>query len=104
VRAWGLEVQCAEPRHYSSSLTAVRVPEGHSANGLRTLILEKFNMSLGNGLGQLNDRVFRIGHLGDFGDLSLIGTLGGVEMGLRAAGVPHAPGGVQAAMNYLAGN
>jgi len=104
VRAWGLEVQCAEPRHYSSSLTAVRVPDGHSANGLRAVILEKFNMSLGNGLGQLNDRVFRIGHLGDFGDLSLVGTLGGVEMGLRAAGVPHRDGGVQAAMGYLAGN
>ncbi len=104
VRAWGLEVQCAEPRHYSSSLTAVRVPEGHSANALRAVILEKFNMSLGNGLGPLNDRVFRIGHLGDFGDLQLVGTLGGVEMGLRAAGVPHSPGGVQAALGYLAGN
>jgi len=104
VRAWGLETQCAEPRHYSSSLTAVRVPEGHSANGLRATILDKFNMSLGNGLGPLNDRVFRIGHLGDFGDLALVGTLGGVEMGLRAAGVPHSPGGVQAALGYLAGN
>jgi alanine-glyoxylate transaminase/serine-glyoxylate transaminase/serine-pyruvate transaminase len=104
VRAWGLEVQCAEPRHYSSSLTAVRVPEGHSANALRAVILERFNMSLGNGLGQLNDRVFRIGHLGDFGDLQLVGTLGGVEMGLRAAGVPHSPGGVQAALSFLAGN
>ena len=104
VRAWGLEVQCAEPRHYSSALTAVRVPDGHSANALRAVILERFNMSLGNGLGQLNDRVFRIGHLGDFGDLSLVGALGGVEMGLRAAGVPHAPDGVAAAMNYLAGN
>jgi len=104
VRAWGLETQCVEPRHYSSSLTAVRVPEGHSANGLRATILDKFNMSLGNGLGPLNDRVFRIGHLGDFGDLALVGTLGGVEMGLRAAGVPHSPGGVQAALGYLAGN
>ena len=71
VRAWGLEVQCAEPRHYSSSLTAVRVPEGHSADALRATILEKYNMSLGNGLGILKDRVFRIGHLGDFGDLQL---------------------------------
>jgi alanine-glyoxylate transaminase/serine-glyoxylate transaminase/serine-pyruvate transaminase len=104
VRAWGLEIQCAEPRHYSSSLTAVRVPEGHSANGLRATILERFNMSLGNGLGQLNDRVFRIGHLGDFGDLQLVGTLGGVEMGLRAAGIPHKSGGAQAAMEYLSGN
>ena len=104
VRGWGLEIQCAEPRDYSSSLTGVRVPEGHSADALRALILDKFNMSLGNGLGILKDRVFRIGHLGDFGDLQLIGTLGGVEMGLRAAGVPHRPGGVQAAMDYLAGN
>ncbi|HEY5300721.1 MAG TPA: aminotransferase class V-fold PLP-dependent enzyme [Acetobacteraceae bacterium] len=104
VRAWGLEIQCAEPRHYSSSLTAVRVPDGHSADGLRTVILEKFNMSLGNGLGILKDRVFRIGHLGDFGDLQLIGTLGGVEMGLRAAAIPHKPRGTQAAIDYLAGN
>jgi alanine-glyoxylate transaminase/serine-glyoxylate transaminase/serine-pyruvate transaminase len=104
VRTWGLEIQCAEPRHYSSSLTAVRLPDGHSADGLRAVILEKFNMSLGNGLGILKDRVFRIGHLGDFGDLQLLGTLGGVEMGLRAAGVPHKPGGVQAAIDYLAGN
>jgi alanine-glyoxylate transaminase/serine-glyoxylate transaminase/serine-pyruvate transaminase len=104
VRAWGLEIQCEDPRHYSSSLTAVRVPEGHSADGLRATILDKFNMSLGNGLGILADRVFRIGHLGDFGDLQLVGTLGGVEMGLRAAGIPHRAGGVQAAIEYLAGN
>ena len=104
VRSWGLEIQCAEPRHYSSSLTAVRLPEGHSADALRATILEKYNMSLGNGLGILKDRVFRIGHLGDFGDLQLIGTLGGVEMGLRVAGVPHKQGGVQAAVDYLAGN
>lgn len=104
VRTWGLDVQCAEPRHYSSSLTAVRLPDGHSADALRATILEKYNMSLGNGLGILKDRVFRIGHLGDFGDLQLVGTLGGVEMGLRVAGVPHSPGGVQAAVDYLAGN
>jgi alanine-glyoxylate transaminase / serine-glyoxylate transaminase / serine-pyruvate transaminase len=104
VRSWGLEIQCAEPRHFSSSLTAVRVPEGHSADALRAAILEKYNMSLGNGLGILKDRVFRIGHLGDFGDLQLIGTLGGVEMGLRVAGIPHRPGGVQAAVDYLSGN
>ncbi|WP_424139635.1 pyridoxal-phosphate-dependent aminotransferase family protein [Roseomonas chloroacetimidivorans] len=104
VRAWGLEVQCAEPRHYSSALTAVRMPEGHSANALRAAILERFDMSLGNGLGRLNDKVFRIGHLGSFNDLSLLGTLGGVEMGLRVAGVPHQAGGVKAAMDFLAGN
>jgi alanine-glyoxylate transaminase/serine-glyoxylate transaminase/serine-pyruvate transaminase len=104
VRAWGLEIQCADPRAYSSSLTAVRLPEGHSADALRATILDRFNMSLGNGLGILKDRVFRIGHLGDIGDLQLVGTLGGVDMGLRAAGVPHRPGGVQAALDYLAGN
>ncbi len=104
VRAWGLDVQCAEPRHFSASLTAVRVPEGHSADALRATILERSNMSLGNGLGILKDRVFRIGHLGDLGPLQLIGTLGGVELGLRAAGIPHRPGGVQAAIDSLAGN
>src|SRR6195952_66574 len=104
VRAWGLEIQCDDPRHYSSSLTAVRLPEGHSADALRATILSRYNMSLGNGLGILKDQVFRIGHLGDFGDLQLIGTLGGVEMGLQAAGVPHQPGGVQTALNFLAGN
>jgi alanine-glyoxylate transaminase/serine-glyoxylate transaminase/serine-pyruvate transaminase len=102
VRAWGLEIQCAEPRHYSNSLTAVRLPEGHSADRLRALILERLNMSLGNGLGILKDRVFRIGHLGDFNELELIGTLGGVELGLRMAGVPHRAGGVQAAIESLA--
>jgi len=104
VRAWGLDLQCAEPRHYSSALTAVRTPDGHSADGLRAVILEKYNMSLGNGLGKLKDRVFRIGHLGDFSDLQLVGTLGGIEMGLRAAGVPHQRGGAQAAIDYLSGN
>jgi alanine-glyoxylate transaminase/serine-glyoxylate transaminase/serine-pyruvate transaminase len=104
VRAWGLEIQCLDPRHYSSALTAVRLPDGYDADALRATILEKSNMSLGNGLGVLKGRVFRIGHLGDFGPLSLIGTLGGVEMGLRQAGVPHRPGGVQAAIDYLAGN
>jgi alanine-glyoxylate transaminase/serine-glyoxylate transaminase/serine-pyruvate transaminase len=104
VRTWGLDIQCVDPRHYSSSLTAVRMPEGHSADGLRAVILSRYNMSLGNGLGILKDRVFRIGHLGDFGDLQLIGTLGGVEMGLRTAGVPHKSGGVQAAIDYLSGN
>jgi alanine-glyoxylate transaminase/serine-glyoxylate transaminase/serine-pyruvate transaminase len=104
VRAWGLEVQCEEPRHYSSVLTAVRLPEGHSANALRATIVERFNMSLGNGLGQLNDRVFRIGHLGDISELTLMGTLSGIEMGLRIAGVPHKPEGARAAMDYLSGN
>lgn len=101
VDAWGLEVQCAEPKDYSSSLTAVRVPEGVSADDLRGVILERFNMSLGNGLGQLKDRVFRIGHLGHFGDLELVATLGGIEMGLALAGIPHRSGGVDAALRFL---
>jgi alanine-glyoxylate transaminase/serine-glyoxylate transaminase/serine-pyruvate transaminase len=104
VRQWGLEVQIEDRRHYSPVLTCVRLPEGHSANALRAAILEKFNMSLGNGLGQLNDRAFRIGHLGDMNDLTLMATLSGVEMGLRVAGVPHAAGGAQAAMEFLTGN
>lgn len=102
VRAWGLEVNCTEPAHYSSSLTAVRMPEGHSADALRKVIHEKFNMSLGNGLTKLADRVFRIGHLGDFNDLMLSGTLCGVELGLKVAGIPHQAGGVGAALDYLA--
>ncbi|MEM1045323.1 MAG: aminotransferase class V-fold PLP-dependent enzyme [Pseudomonadota bacterium] len=102
VRAWGLELHCRDPKYYSSSLTAVRVPEGHSADGLRKVIHEKFNMSLGNGLTKLADKVFRIGHLGDFNDLMLAGTLCGVELGLKVAGVPHQSGGVDAALDYLA--
>jgi alanine-glyoxylate transaminase/serine-glyoxylate transaminase/serine-pyruvate transaminase len=104
VRHWGLEVWCKDPAAYSSSLTAVKVPDGHSADGLRKVILERANMSLGNGLGILADKVFRIGHLGDFNDPSLAGTLAGVEMGLAASGVPYRPGGVEAALSYLAGN
>ena len=102
VRAWGLEIWCRRPDEYSSSLTAVRVPEGHSADGLRRTILETFDMSLGNGLGRLADTVFRIGHLGDFNDLMLAGTLSGIEMGLHLAGVPHRRGGVDAALASLA--
>lgn len=104
VRHWGFETVCAKPSDYSSSLTAVFLPEGHSADGLRKIILERSNMSLGNGLGKLADRVFRIGHLGDFHDLMVTGTLSGVEMGLASAGIPHKPGGVEAAMRYLQGN
>ncbi|WP_428688135.1 pyridoxal-phosphate-dependent aminotransferase family protein [Roseibium sp.] len=102
VRAWGLEVLCRTPEHYSGSLTAVLMPEGHSADAFRKVVHERLNMSLGNGLGRLADRVFRIGHLGDFNDLMLAGTLSGVEMGLKLAGVPHQAGGVQAALDYLA--
>jgi alanine-glyoxylate transaminase/serine-glyoxylate transaminase/serine-pyruvate transaminase len=101
VRAWDLELQCRDEREYSVSLTAVRVPEGHNADALRKVILEKLNMSLGNGLGKVAGKVFRIGHLGDYNDLMLMGTLCGVEMGLKLAGVPHKSGGAQAAMDYL---
>ncbi len=102
VETWGLEVLCREPAHYSGSLTAVVMPEGHDADAFRETVLANFNMSLGNGLSKLAGRVFRIGHLGHFNDLSLIGTLAGVEMGLKVAGVPHRAGGVQAAMDALA--
>jgi len=102
VAGWGLEVQCADPRDHSASLTGVRLPEGHSADALRALILRRFNVSLGNGLGMLKDRVFRIGHLGDLADVQLAGTLAGVEMGLRLAEVPHRPGGIGAALEVLA--
>lgn len=101
VSAWGLEVFCRNPRHYSDSLTAVLMPDGHSGDEFRRRVLEKFNMSLGSGLSKLADRVFRIGHLGDINDLTLAGTLAGVEMGLQLAAVPHRPGGVQAALDYL---
>ena len=103
VRAWGLEVLCTNPRHYSSSLTAVLVPEGESADHFRKVTLENFDMSLGNGLSKLADKVFRIGHLGDFNDLMLMGTLSGVEMGLELSGIPYRRGGVQAALGYLSG-
>ncbi|TVQ36414.1 MAG: aminotransferase class V-fold PLP-dependent enzyme [Geminicoccaceae bacterium] len=102
VEAWGLEVFCTNEEHYSGSLTAVLMPEGHSADGLRRTIHETFDMSLGNGLSKLADRVFRIGHLGDFNDLMLLGTLSGIEMGLQLRGVPHHKGGVQAALDHLA--
>ena len=101
VQAWGLEVLCQEERDYSSVLTAVKLPEGHNADGLRKIILEEFNMSLGNGLSKLAGKVFRIGHLGDFNDLMLMGTLTGVEMGLSLAGVPHQKGGASRASEFL---
>jgi len=102
VRAWGLEILCAEPAEYSSALTAVMMPAGHDADNLRAVILRHFDMSLGMGLNKLQGKVFRIGHLGDFNDLTLMGTLAGVEMGLELAKVPHKKGGVDAAMGYLA--
>lgn len=101
VAGWGLETVCVEPSEYSQSVTAVFVPEGHSADGLRKVILDRFNMALGAGLGKLADKVFRIGHLGDFNDLMLSGTLGGVEMGLSLSNIPHRNGGIVAALDYL---
>lgn len=102
VRAWGLEILCADEREYSSSLTAVMLPDGFNEAKFRQLVLERFNLSLGAGLSKVAGRVFRIGHLGDFNDLTLLATLAGVEMGLGLAGVPHRPGGVTAAMAFLA--
>lgn len=102
VRAWGLEIFALDPREYSASLTAVLMPAGHDADRLRKIILEAFDMSLGTGLTKMSGKVFRIGHLGDFNDLTLMGTLTGVEMGLGLAGVPAKKEGVQAAMDYLA--
>ncbi len=101
VRAWGLEVFCANPVASSSSLTTVLMPEGHDADKFRKIVLDNFDMSLGVGLAKLAGKVFRIGHLGDFNELTLMGTLAGVEMGLRLAGVPHRSGGVAAAMDHL---
>ncbi len=101
VRAWGLEVLATNPAEYSASLTAVLLPAGHDADRVRKIVLQAFDMSLGTGLGKLAGKVFRIGHLGDFNDLTLMGTLAGVEMGLALSGVPVKQEGVAAAMGYL---
>ena len=104
VQAWGLEVLCQEPLDFSNTLTAVLLPDGHNADAFRSTVLKNFNMSLGNGLSHLAGKVFRIGHLGDFNDLMMIGTLGGVEMGLALCDVPHQSGGTDAAMQFLKNN
>ncbi len=101
-QAWGLDIVPEDPSEYSGSLTALYTPEGHNADRLRQVILDNFDMSLGTGLGKLAGKVFRIGHLGAFNDLMLAGTLSGVEMGLKIAGIPHRPGGVAAALESLA--
>lgn len=101
IRAWGLEILCRDERLYSPILTAVIMPEGHDADRFRNVALEQFNLSLGTGLSKVAGKVFRIGHLGDTNDLTMIGTLAGVEMSLKLAGVPHRGGGVQAAMDYF---
>ena len=102
VNAWGLEILCAEPALYSSTLTGVLMPAGHDADAFRKIVLDRFDMSLGQGLGKLTGKVFRIGHLGYFNELMLAGTLSGVEMGLALAGVPYRKGGIAAALDYLA--
>jgi alanine-glyoxylate transaminase/serine-glyoxylate transaminase/serine-pyruvate transaminase len=101
VRAWGLEILCLNPDEYSPALTTAVMPHGHDADALRKVILERFDMSLGTGLGKLKGKVFRIGHLGDYNDLMLAGTLCGVEMGLSLEGVPFSKGGVAAALDFL---
>lgn len=102
VRAWGLDILCNDPKYHSPVLTAVIMPEGHDADRFRKTVLDAFDMSLGTGLSKVQGKVFRIGHLGDTNDLTILGTIAGCEMGLTLAGVPHRKGGVQAAMDYLA--
>lgn len=102
VTAWGLEILCRVPEHHSPVLTGVMVPQGHNADEFRRVALEAFDISLGTGLGKVAGKVFRIGHLGDTNDLTILGALSGVEMALGLAGIPHRKGGVQAAMDYLA--
>jgi len=102
VRAWNLRILCEDPAEYSSVLTAVVMPDGHDADTFRQAVLDAFDMSLGTGLGKLSGKVFRIGHVGAFNELMLAGTLSGIEMGLRLAGVPHTTGGVLAALEHLA--
>jgi len=101
VQGWGLELLCLEPREYSSSLTAVLLPEGFDEAAFRRVVLDEFNLSLGAGLSKLAGRVFRIGHLGSFNDLMLCGTLCGVELGLKRFHVPHRPMGIAAALDFL---
>ena len=101
VKAWGLEVLCAQQGHESGVLTAVKLPDGHSADAFRATALEHYDISLGNGLSKVADKIFRIGHLGDFNDLMLMATLSGVEMGLAKSGVPYNAGGTQAALEHL---
>jgi alanine-glyoxylate transaminase/serine-glyoxylate transaminase/serine-pyruvate transaminase len=101
VRQWNLEMVALNPSEYSNVVTALFMPEGFDEKALRSLILDRFNMSLGSGLGKLAGRAFRIGHVGDFNELMLAGTLSGVEMGLDLAGIPHRNGGVGAALGHL---
>ncbi|HPG89279.1 MAG TPA: serine--glyoxylate aminotransferase, partial [Hyphomicrobium sp.] len=101
VAGWGLEIQCRDPKYYSPAVTTVILPEGHNADAYRKIVLDNFNMSLGTGLNKIAGKVFRIGHLGDTNELTIMGALAGVEMGFELAGVPHKKGGVAAAMSFL---
>lgn len=102
VRGWGLEILCRDPKYYSGTVTAILMPPGHNSDAFRKVVLDNFDMSLGAGLSKLAGKVFRIGHLGDTNDLTIMGAISGVEMGLQLAGVPHRKGGAQAALDYLA--
>jgi alanine-glyoxylate transaminase/serine-glyoxylate transaminase/serine-pyruvate transaminase len=102
VQAWDLELWCRDPKYHSTAVTAVKTPDGHDADAFRKVVLDTFNMSLGTGLNKLAGKAFRIGHLGDTNDLTILGALAGVEMGLGLANVPHKSGGVDAAMAYFA--
>ena len=101
VQAWGLEILAKNPKERSNSITAILIPEGHDSDNLRRIVLDNYDMSLGTGLAKVKGKVFRIGHLGDFNDLMLAGTLAGVEMGLKQSGIPFKPGGIMAALNFL---
>lgn len=103
VSAWGLEIWCRDPKYYSAAVTTVAIPEGCNADAFRKTVLDTFDMSLGTGLNKLAGKAFRIGHLGDTNELTIMGALAGVEMGLEVAGIPHKKGGTQAALDYLAG-
>ena len=101
VNGWGLEIWCRDPKYYSPAVTTIALPEGHNADAFRALVLDRFNMALGAGLNKLAGKAFRIGHLGYTNELTLLGALAGVEMGLELAGIPHSKGGVTAAMEYV---
>jgi alanine-glyoxylate transaminase/serine-glyoxylate transaminase/serine-pyruvate transaminase len=101
VRAWGLEILCRDPQYYSPTVTAVLLPDGHDADRFRGIALNTFNIAYGASFGPYAKKYFRIGHLGDINDATLIGALGATEMALKLAGVPHNKGGVQVAMDYI---
>jgi alanine-glyoxylate transaminase / serine-glyoxylate transaminase / serine-pyruvate transaminase len=102
VNAWGLALQCADPNLYSPAVTGVITPPGINADALRKLIYERFDLSLGTGLGKVKGRMFRIGHLGYSNDLTVLASLTGCEMGLKLMNIPVRASGVQAAMDYFA--